>query len=662
MNGHFRRLLSASSFFCIVFPTALSAQELGCQPESKDPIVAAIQCNSAPPSLKAATVKEMILNRALEPEPDPTLTITDLNTMVVHDAPPIQAGDLLFLQVNRADFALDVKLTNGKWIRNVRPPERQTATLGVVGWRPGKVQLDQPWMIGERIISMRVTPLGKSGPPLLFRGITLNRHGRTILTFEKDQRSSPQTTEASELEPPISHPRERVPPQPHLEKTSLKLSSGVAARGSEPDFKEPSLVARTFALDGEFSAGGCGVPNHHKWTGHELDAGERGFYGMDVRYRPDPGRFTSSHQLSSASTTSYAVNSSNELTPAGAVSYTYDDNGNLLSKTDSTGTTSYTWDFENRLTSVKKPDGTTVTFKYDPFGRRIQKSGPLGTTNLLYDGSNLIAGADANGNIVGRYVHGPGVDEPLAVYTGSTMAFYQADGLGSITSLSTPAGTLSDTLVYDSFGNLISSTGSFTQPFRYTGREFDVETGLYYYRARYYDPAAGRFLSEDPIRFNSGDVNFYGYVENNPINAADPDGQKTKVCCRLLLGIMGILTRQRHCFLIIDPEDGRPPLVLGLHKNITLHGVFYPGGHVFPNFLSGDDSGKGADKARAKDCVNVDGTVCKDRQMYDNYTSAPCAACGDNYKLLGPNSNTFVSDFLRYFQVVPPHVKRAPGY
>jgi len=180
---------------------------------------------------------------------------------------------------------------------------------------------------------------------------------------------------------------------------------------------------------------------------------------------------------------------------------------------------SFAADFENRLTSVHQPNQTTITFKYDQFGRRIQK----GASVYMYDGANLIEEADTGGNLVARYVFGSGIDEPLAAYRGSTLAYYQADGLGSITSLSTTTGTVSDSFTYDSFGNVTSSTGTFTQPFRYTGREWDAETGLYYYRARYYAPTAGDFFSEDPIGFEAG-PNFYSYVRNAPTNFHDPSG------------------------------------------------------------------------------------------------------------------------------------------
>jgi RHS repeat-associated protein len=105
-----------------------------------------------------------------------------------------------------------------------------------------------------------------------------------------------------------------------------------------------------------------------------------------------------------------------------------------------------------------------------------------------------------------------------------TTSYYQADGLGSLTSLSNPSGALTNTYTYDSFGNLLASTGSLVNSFRCTGREFDTETSLYYYRARYYDPNSGRFVSEDPIRIRGG-INLYAYVRNDPVRLTDPDGR-----------------------------------------------------------------------------------------------------------------------------------------
>ena len=153
----------------------------------------------------------------------------------------------------------------------------------------------------------------------------------------------------------------------------------------------------------------------------------------------------------------------------------------------------------------------------------------------LYDGfgarANVIEETDNSANILARYTQTFHVDEPLAGLFSGTSSYYEGDGLGSATSLSNAAGVLANTYSYDSFGKLIFSTGSLVSPFQYTGREFDPETGIYSYRARYYDPSVGRFISEDPIRF-AGSSDFYSYTQNRPTNAIDPTGLTIWLCSR----------------------------------------------------------------------------------------------------------------------------------
>jgi RHS repeat-associated protein len=199
---------------------------------------------------------------------------------------------------------------------------------------------------------------------------------------------------------------------------------------------------------------------------------------------------------------------------------TYDANGNTL--TDPSGK-SYSWDFENRLVSAAVPGTGTVAFKYDPFGRRIQKSSWLGTTNYLYDGPTLAEEVDNSGNILAKYTQGQGIDQPLSELRSGTISYYHPDGLGSITSLSNSGASVANTYTYDSLGNLTGSTGTVTNPFQYTGPEFDSEISLYYQRARYYESTLGRFLSEDPFRFFAGS-NSYVYVKNQSPNALDAFG------------------------------------------------------------------------------------------------------------------------------------------
>jgi RHS repeat-associated protein len=259
-------------------------------------------------------------------------------------------------------------------------------------------------------------------------------------------------------------------------------------------------------------------------------------YGYDAIYQllqvQQGGSTTESYtydavgnRLSSLGLTPYQYNASNELTSTPNALYAYDNNGNTTLKADATGSTTYAWNYENRLTQVTLPGtGGVVTFKYDPFGRRIQKSFTQGTTvNYLYDGTNLIEELDSGGNVIARYSQGENVDEPLAQLRFGTTSYYNQDGLGSVTSLSDSGGLLANAYSYDSFANQTALTGVVVNPFQYAAREFDQEIGSYYHRARYYNPLTGRFISEDPIR--SG-MDFYAFVRNNPPNLVDSFGLK----------------------------------------------------------------------------------------------------------------------------------------
>lgn len=226
------------------------------------------------------------------------------------------------------------------------------------------------------------------------------------------------------------------------------------------------------------------------------------------------------NRLSSASVSSCSYNSSNQLVSSSAGSYTYDPNGNTL--TDAAGK-QYTWDFENRLTQVIVPGTGSVTFKYDPFGRRIYKSSPIFAGLFAYDDYNLIETMNSAGAVLARYTMTQNIDEPLAMQRNGGNSYYDADGLGSITALTSSTGSVANTYTYDSFGNLTNFTGTLRNPFLFTGREYDNETSLYFNRARYYNPQNGRFISEDPIRFIGG-ANFYRYAYNDPANLIDPLG------------------------------------------------------------------------------------------------------------------------------------------
>jgi RHS repeat-associated protein len=129
---------------------------------------------------------------------------------------------------------------------------------------------------------------------------------------------------------------------------------------------------------------------------------------------------------------------------------------------------------------------------------------------------------DGAGVMKRRYVHGPGIDEQLSITDAGVSYYLHADRLGTIEAVSDSSGQAVSTIEFESFGTIRS--GALASAFGFTGREFDAETQLYYYRARYMDPALGRFISKDPIGLDGGDANFYGYVGNNPVNWVDPWG------------------------------------------------------------------------------------------------------------------------------------------
>jgi RHS repeat-associated protein len=172
--------------------------------------------------------------------------------------------------------------------------------------------------------------------------------------------------------------------------------------------------------------------------------------------------------------------------------------------------------------------GSTDThYNYDPFGRRIEKIVNTGTpvmTRYVYDGPNIVTEYDGSWTATAKYIHTPDIDEPLTVTQGENTFYYHLDGLGSVVNLTDASGYVAKTYTYKSFGESNSQPGGLVQPFTFTDREFDPESGLYFYRARYYDPRAGRFLTRDPIGFAGGDVNLYRVTGNDPLNYVDPIG------------------------------------------------------------------------------------------------------------------------------------------
>ena len=262
------------------------------------------------------------------------------------------------------------------------------------------------------------------------------------------------------------------------------------------------------------------------------------------------------NRVTSATDSNYAYDPANRLTAAEAATYSYDHNGNLTARADSNGVTTYTYDFENKLTGIGFPDGTSASYLYDALGRRIQKALSGVVTNYLYDGSDILLELDQAGSLLARYIQGPGVDEPLMMERGGQTYFYQAGELGSIAALTDGTGNVVCSYSYDSFGRTQACPG-IGSPFGYAGREYDAESGLVYMRARYYDPVTGRFISSDPLDLtglilgtrNGGaalglkvtpqQLNSYSYALNNPLRFRDPLGLKCGPSNQRALGDTG---------------------------------------------------------------------------------------------------------------------------
>nr|WP_255609647.1 RHS repeat domain-containing protein [Methylosinus sp. Sm6] len=202
--------------------------------------------------------------------------------------------------------------------------------------------------------------------------------------------------------------------------------------------------------------------------------------------------------------------------------FAHDFEGRLTSQTG-VGAKTLAWDAKGRVKSVG-----AETYVYDPLDYRIGRSGgTLGTRDYFLEGEHLESEYSGSA-LKAKYFRGSSTDELVAAWLTDTDGklkpyLYHHDPVNSVTALSGHNGRTGQSLKYTAFGGVQSATGASPSRLKYTGRE-DDGAGLYYYRARYYDPAIGRFISEDPLGFDAGDVDFYAYVGNNPVNANDPAG------------------------------------------------------------------------------------------------------------------------------------------
>jgi RHS repeat-associated protein len=234
-------------------------------------------------------------------------------------------------------------------------------------------------------------------------------------------------------------------------------------------------------------------------------------------------------------------NADNELVQINSTSLTYDANGNMTND----GANTYAYDEENRLLTVAPIGGFVAAgqYQYDALSRRVQKiadpGGVISSTVYYYDGSRVIQEQNSLAVTAATYVYGNYIDEVLTMDLGGNTYYYHQNALWSVEAITDSTATPVERYSYDAYGFVTVSTGAgasvsqnawgtphsaISNPYMFTGQRLDEETGLYYYKARYYDPMKGRFLERDPLDDMDG-ANLYTYVRDNPVNFGDPSGE-----------------------------------------------------------------------------------------------------------------------------------------
>ena len=246
-----------------------------------------------------------------------------------------------------------------------------------------------------------------------------------------------------------------------------------------------------------------------------------------VGYQLDPvgNRTSDTSSLSGINSSSFGYNADDEVNTE-----TYDANGNTLF----TGGKNFTYDAENHLTGMNV-SGTVVSIVYDAFGNRVAKTVNGVTTKYLVEddvnptGYPQVLDELTNGVATRTYTYGlQRISENQIISNVWTPSFYSYDGGGNVRQLTSMAGAVTDTYEYDAFGNKINQTGTTPNNYLYRGEQYDSDLGLYYLRARYYNPATGRFLSRDPEDGYTNDpasLHKYLYANGDPVNLADPTGR-----------------------------------------------------------------------------------------------------------------------------------------
>lgn len=221
---------------------------------------------------------------------------------------------------------------------------------------------------------------------------------------------------------------------------------------------------------------------------------------------------------------SYTYDNDNRLLTAGTTTFSYDNNGNLTSKTVGSSKTSYTPYLNNDMLAQVTTGGKTYSYKYDGLGNRTTRDDTRYVVDPSGALSTILAETDTSGKITAYYVYGLGLVSKIT--SEGKAYYYHYDGLGSTIAITDSSGNIVNKYAYDAFGSVLKSEEQISNSFKYVGRfgVMDEGNGLLYMRARYYDPGVGRFINKDPIGLLGG-LNMYVYGGNNPVNKVDPSGE-----------------------------------------------------------------------------------------------------------------------------------------